>query len=65
MKKTPQSLRAEAATRRRYAAEALCSAEKLEREAVYLEEQESLRHEANRAMVARWFEYAAQLRRVH
>lgn len=57
-RKTSADLRAEAATLRRYAAEAMCRAERLEREA------NAMRDEP-RELAAWWFEWARQIRRAH
>jgi hypothetical protein len=57
-KKSPQSLRAEAATLDRFAAEAMCRAERLRREA------EAMKDEP-RELVAWWFAWARQVRRAH
>jgi hypothetical protein len=65
MKKTPESLRAEAATRRRYAAEALCSAERLEQEAVRMEEEAEAKTEANRLLAESYFAWRRRLAAAH
>ena len=57
-RKTPQSLLAEAATLDRFAAEAMCRAERLRREA------RAMRDEP-KELVQWWFAWCRQVRRAH
>lgn len=69
MKKTPESLRAEAALLERYASEAIVKANQLKLNAKRLEEeqreQREAREAANAELVKMFFLYRTQLKLVH
>ena len=64
-RKTPQSLRADAAHLRKLAANALVQAEGFEREAVLLEEREEAKAVARGEIVRQWFDYVRKVRVCH
>lgn len=65
MKKTPSKLRAEAATLRRYASEAVVKAEQFELDAQRLDEEQEAREAANAELSKMFFAYARKLRVCH
>jgi hypothetical protein len=64
-KKTPAKLRADAANIRKNAAQALVHADRLEREAEHLEEQEAAKQEANRLLAESYFAWRRRLAAAH
>lgn len=65
MKKTPATLRADAAHMRKLAADMLVKAEQCELDAQRMEEEREAREEANKMLVEMFFAYRRQLRTAH